>query len=59
MIRFLILSLICLCAFSFFIGRVSAPYGVPGFIYSYGIFFSAWSIGVLTGFFGALAARGG
>lgn len=57
--RLFLLSLACLCAESYWVGHMSGPYGVRGLVLFTSILIAGWSIGVLTGFFGALAAKGG
>lgn len=53
------LATIALCAAAYWVGFLSGPFGVRGLVLFTSILIAGWSIGVLTGFFGALAARGG
>lgn len=59
MAHFVMLALIALCAEAYWVGFLSGPYGWNGLVLFTSILIAGWSIGVLTGFFGALAARGG
>lgn len=58
MAHLIVLSLIALCAEAYYVGFLSGPYGVRGLVLFTSILIAGWTCGVLTGFFGALAARG-
>lgn len=58
MAHLIVLSLIALCAEAYWVGFLSGPYGVRGLVLFTSILVAGWTCGALTGFFGALAARG-
>ncbi len=57
MTRLFLLSLACLCAESYWVGHISAPYGKAGLIYSFSILIAGASFGGLAGW--AAAKTGG
>lgn len=59
MAHLIALATIALCAEAYWVGFLSGPFGVRGLVLFTSILIAGWSIGVLTGFFGALASRGG
>ena len=53
------LATIALCAAAYWVGFLSGPFGVRGLVLFTTILVTGWVIGMATGFFGALASRGG
>lgn len=51
------LSIMALCAAAYWVGFLSGPYGIRGLVLFTSILVAGWGIGVITGFFGAMAAR--
>lgn len=54
-----VLATMALCAAAYWVGFLSGPFGVRGLVLFTSILAAGWGIGVMTGFFGALASRGG
>lgn len=53
-----VLATMALCAAAYWVGFLSGPFGIRGLVLFTSILAAGWGIGVLTGFFGALASRG-